>query len=87
MSSVPNTSRHLLNPKSRLDSGALADLYAKYKDDPAAADLMRLWWEVDALRFELAAADERTAVARQERKNIEDRYYRLQLRAVRGGPV
>lgn len=82
-----NASRHMLSPKARLDSGALADLYAKYKDDPAAADLMRLWFEVDALRFELAGANERTAVAREERKNIEDRYYRLQLRAVRGGPV
>lgn len=82
-----SASRHMLNPKARLDSAALADLYAKYKDDPAAADLMRLWWELDAVRFELAGANERTAVARQERKNIEDRYYRLQLRAVRGGPV
>lgn len=82
-----NASRHMLSPKARLDSGELADLYAKYKGDPAAADLMRLWWEVDSLRFELAGANERTAVARQERKNIEDRYYRLQMRAVRGGPV
>lgn len=81
-----NASRKMLSEKSRLDSAELADLYAKYKDNLSAGDLMRLWWEVDTLRFELAAANERTAIAREERKDIEGRYWRLQMR-LPGGPT
>lgn len=61
-------SAHMLGIRSRLDSADLADLYAKYKDNLSAGDLMRLWWEVDSLRFELAAANDRTDIARRERR-------------------
>ena len=80
--------RRMLNDKARLDSAALAELYVKYKDNLSADDLLRLWWEVDALRFELAAANERTEQARAERQKSDDRIYQLMARLPgAGGPV
>lgn len=79
------------DPRPQLDSVDLAEIRARYVGSrlPAetAADMEALWLEVDRLRFELAGANERTRIARAERKDIEDRYYRLQMERVPGGPV
>ena len=90
--SAAHNSRNLLN--ERLDSAELAAIIERYSDKSMSegevrrllVDLQRLWWEVDALRFELAAANERTRMAREERKNIEDRDWQLQCK-LPGGKI
>ncbi len=83
-----------------LGSVDLAHLLARYvtsegKAIPAALadqlqtfeDLRLLWNEVDKLRFELAGANERTRIAREERQRSDDLYWQLQMAKVPGGPV
>lgn len=80
-------SRHLLSDKHRLDTAQLAAIYERHKHEPDS-DVMRLWLEVDALRFENTAAHERTAIAREERKSLEDQLWLVRLQLPRGpGPV
>jgi hypothetical protein len=61
--------------------GALADQLQTFED------LRLLWNEVDKLRFELAGANERTRIAREERQRSDDLYWQLQMAKVPGGPV
>lgn len=79
------------NPDPQLSSVDLAGIRARYVGSrlPAetAADMESMWMEIDRLRFELAAAHERTRIAREERQDISDRYWRLQMTGVKGGPV
>lgn len=83
--------RRLPRPDPQLSSVDLAEIRARYVGSrlPAqvAADLDALWNECDRLRFAVAAADERTRIAREERDDISARYWRLQMTAVPGGPV
>lgn len=78
-------------PDPQLTSVDLAEIRQRYVGSrlPAqvATDMDALWHECDRLRFALAAADERTRIAREERKDIEERYWRLQMVAVKGGKV
>ncbi len=75
----------------QLSSVDLAEMRARYMGArlPAsvAADMEALWMECDRLRFELAGANERTRIAREERDDIQGRYWRLQMTAVKGGPI
>ena len=75
----------------KMDSVDLSDIRQRYVgsrlEATVAADMEALWLEVDRLRFELAAANERTRIAREERDDISGRYWRLQMTAVKGGPV
>ena len=77
-------------PGPQLDSLDLAEIRARYVGSrlPAetAADMEALWLEVDRLRFELAGANERTRIAREERERAEGLYWRLQM-SLKGGPV
>jgi hypothetical protein len=79
------------NPEPQLSSVDLSDIRTRYVGSrlPAetAADMEAMWMEIDRLRFELAAAHERTKVAREERDDIQGRYWRLTMTAVKGGPV
>ena len=80
--------RQLLSEKQRMDSADLANIWERHaaKDSEAHADLMRLWWEVDALRFELAGALDRVTEARKERDKLSGLYWQLQMR-LPGGKV
>lgn len=79
------------DPRAQLGSVDLAEIRARYVGSrlPAetAADMEALWLEVDRLRFALAAADERTRLAREERDDIKARYWQLQMAKAPGGPV
>lgn len=79
------------DPRAQLGSVDLAEIRARYVGSrlPAqtAADMEALWLEVDRLRFELAGANARTQVAREERDDIKARYWQLQMAKVPGGPV
>lgn len=70
-------------PDPQLGSIDLAEIRARYVGSrlPAAtaADMEALWLEVDRLRFELAAANERTRLAREERKSLEDQLYNVRM--------
>lgn len=79
------------DPRPQLDSLDLHAIRSRYVGSklPAqtAADMEALWLEVDRLRFALSAADDRTRVAREERDDIQARYWQLQMAKVPGGPV
>jgi hypothetical protein len=81
------------NPAPQLATVDLAAIRARYVEGkerlPAHvyADMDAMWNELDRLRFELAGAHERTKIAREERDDIQGRYWRLQMTAVKGGPV
>ena len=79
------------DPRAQLGSVDLADIRARYVGSrlPAetACDMEALWLEVDRLRFALAAADDRTRIACEERDDIKARYWQLQMAKVPGGPV
>jgi hypothetical protein len=78
------------DPRPQLGSVDLAEIRARYVGSrlPAAtaADMEALWLEVDRLRFELAGANERTRIAREERTRAEGLYWQLQMK-LKGGPV
>lgn len=84
-----NVRKRITEPQ--LGSVDLAEIRARYMGArlPAsvAADLEALWMELDRIRFELAAANERTRIAREERDDIQGRYWRLTMTAVKGGPI
>lgn len=80
------------NLDPQLSSVDLAAIRARYVGSrlPAetAADMEAMWLEIDRLRFELAGADERTRIAREERKSLEDQLWLVRLQLPRGpGPV
>lgn len=83
------------NPEPQLTSVDLSAIRARYVTSEAKArlpaqvfaDLDAMWHEIDKLRFELAGANARTQVAREERDDIKARYWQLQMKAVPGGPV
>lgn len=93
MSSSYNARRKVsVDPRPQLDSLNLAEIRARYVGSrlPAetAADMEALWLEVDRLRFEKAAADERTRIAREERDLLQDQLYALRAGLPRlQGPV
>lgn len=92
MAAAHNAPRHVKRgPEPQLGSVDLAEIRARYVGSklPAhiAADMEALWLEVDRLRFELAGANERTRIAREERERAEGLYWQLQMRAVKGGPT
>ena len=64
-------------------------MWQRIKDDTSAAadDARRLWWELDWARFEIAAAHERTSIAREERADIEKRFYILSMNTLPGGKL
>lgn len=82
-------------PEPQLTSVDLADIRQRYVTSEAKArlpvqvyaDLDAMWHEIDKLRFELAGANERARIARLERDDTNDRYWRLQMTVVPGGPV
>lgn len=69
-----NASRHLLSDKHRMDTAQLAAIYERHKHEPDS-DVMRLWQEVDALRFELAGAAGRAQRVIEEKEAVERRMY------------
>jgi hypothetical protein len=79
------------DPRAQLGSVDLAEIRARYVGSrlPAqtAADMEALWLEVDRLRFENAGLEERVRRAREERDDIQTRYWQLQMAKVPGGPV
>jgi hypothetical protein len=80
------------SPVAQQDSVSLAEIRARYVGSRLSAqvfaDMEALWQAVDGLRFELAAADERTRIAREERKSLEDQLWLLRLQLKREqGPV
>lgn len=79
------------DPRPKLDSVDLAEIRQRYIGSrlPAetARDMEALYLEVDRLRFELAGANERTRIAREERDDIAKRYWCLQMQKVPGGPI
>lgn len=79
------------DPRPQLGSVDLAEIRARYVGSrlPAqtAADMEALWLEVDRLRFENTGLEERVRRAREERDDIQARYWQLQMAKVPGGPV
>lgn len=92
MNTSANARRKLTgDPRPQLDSVDLAEIRARYVGSklPAetARDMEALWLEVDRLRFENAGLQERVRRAREERDDIQGRYYQLQMTRVPGGAV
>ena len=73
--------------KPRLDSSYLAQLHAKYSQSPlpVAEDVMRLWWELDNCRFELAGQKGRADHLKAELDDLNSRYWTLTMYKVPGG--
>ncbi len=75
----------------KLDSVDLSDIRQRYigsrLEATVAADMEALWLEVDRLRFELAAANERTRIAREERDELTKQLYVLRMTTRPGGAV
>jgi hypothetical protein len=83
-----HNARHLLNDEP-LTTADVADLLRKTAttDGEFHPGVLRLVAEFDRLRWELAGADERARVAREERDKVEKLYWTLQMTKLPGGKI
>jgi hypothetical protein len=83
-----HNARHLLNdePLTTADVAKLLQQTATVEGE-FHPGVLRLVAEFDRLRWELAGANERARVAREERDKVEKLYWTLQMTKLPGGPV